>query len=1222
MHLGSAHPVRSEADRCRATSGVRRRHPGPFARHRVAGVWYAVGCVLFALACGAGSVRAEEPPALERVLVLGERGTPVADAVLLRAGSARADAIVFDPRREVLARSDEEGRLVLPDGAQAAGQRLLVSAAGHAPALLPLRGPAVTLRLLAAQPTQGRVRLQRAASQDAAIRLLAVPLPGEGEVAHACELDAAGRWSLPQLHRGRYHLWLRQATGRWQPLGLLAAGGVAAHFESGSGSLAGTLLDAGGTRDAAAALARLVLRRLAPPAAEESLKTDERGRFLFAGLAPGVWSLEFADAGWEFEGQAPDLEVRADEHRDSLVFFARARQWVQGQIQDAERRPVAGARVELAADPRRRAQAVPAAVVTDDAGRFRLGPASPGAGYRLLVAAAGHAPFASDGFEVDEGRTTELKPIRLLPAWSLEILVRDPDGRPVPGAFAQADDVERPLGGAGPLARSARGGADGRLVLEGLAPSDVRARVSASGYQSVDLEVAYPSTGAARSETVYLLAGLGLRGVVRAGASGTAPPYALQLQSVRTGELQSSATGPDGAFAFTGLAPGTYDLRVREGQADGKVLASLRDISAGDDEVIEVLLPARAALRVGVTGAQVGDTPVEISVQARVRAGAEEADVWQDVAVQQVAAVAELQARVEGLAPGTYGVQARQGARAAARELVHVVPGEAAAVELWLPGAGRVAGLFFDADGRAVLGVRVRLSPAEMRGETDALQLWTVSDERGDFVFDAVGAGAWDLVAERAEHAPIRRRLEVHEGEVLVLDDLVLAAGARLEGRIQDAQGRAMDGAWLRLRQPEVGGTVHTARSDGQGRYRFFDLAAGTWELAWLEDGAVRERAWVELAADEERLLDLDASASGRLRVELTRRGLPVPGARVLVRREATADDPAEREREGRTDAQGLCELHHLAAGAWWVRVHWGSALMEQRVLLDDGGEVQLDLEVHEALLRGQVVTPDGQPVPGARLDARPTATNHVERIHGFADTQGRFQLTGVPLGTYDLRATADGFPPGRLSGVQAEVPGAVFDVEVVVGRGGDVELTVVDAESRPVVGARVWAESMQGELLLPAAVLTAGRGRARLRGLPEGRVQLRVQAPGYGRPRLEVVDVLEGEVAEARIAVRAPGTLELFIDAARLDPVRRVRIDILRLPGGECVARRLPLSRLVSGEPWEPLPLSGQVSIADLEPGPYEVVVHAGPRFEPVRERVQVVAGRSVQVALHLEER
>ncbi len=439
---------------------------------------------------------------------------------------------------------------------------------------------------------------------------------------------------------------------------------------------------------------------------------------------------------------------------------------------------------------------------------------------------------------------------------------------------------------------------------------------------------------------------------------------------------------------------------------------------------------------------------------------------------------------------------------------------------------------------------------------------------------------------------------------------------------MRDAAGRSLDGAPLSL-WPLDGGTPWRTLTDGGGTYRFEGLPAGTYELAVEGGPGVAQRAWLDLGAEETRELDLGPAGEGRIGLEIHRRGRPVVGAAVHARREATAQDAVEREAFGHTDLRGECVLTGLAAGAWWVRVVSGSAALEQRVVLAEGAEAAFEWELHEGILRGEVRTLDGAAVPGARVEAHPVGEpGGLWRIRGRADAAGRFELTGLPVGRYDLKAYAEGFPPGRLAGAEADLEGAVFRVEILVGRGGDVRLVVRDGDQRPVVGARVWAEGPAGEPLLAAPVRTSGGGRAQVSGLPEGRVFLRVVAEGYGRPARVAVDVIEGDVAEVEVTLRRPGTLEVLVDAWRWDPVRRVRLDVLRLPDRECVARRLPLARLEPEGPWEPLPLAGSVRVEDLEPGRYEVVVDGGPRFEPLRAEVDVRAGERTQVRLGLEER
>lgn len=100
------------------------------------------------------------------------------------------------------------------------------------------------------------------------------------------------------------------------------------------------------------------------------------------------------------------------------------------------------------------------------------------------------------------------------------------------------------------------------------------------------------------------------------------------------------------------------------------------------------------------------------------------------------------------------------------------------------------------------------------------------------------------------------------------------------------------------------------------------------------------------------------------------------------------------------------------------------------------------------AAIRGQVLDPQGQPVPGARVTATSSSTGW--RRETISDPDGRYVLADLPPGRFAVEIEADGFVPHRFQDLTLRV-GEVLDV--------DASLTVAGVREEVVVsgtGARV----------------------------------------------------------------------------------------------------------------------------------------------------------------------
>ena len=463
----------------------------------------------------------------------------------------------------------------------------------------------------------------------------------------------------------------------------------------------------------------------------------------------------------------------------------------------------------------------------------------------------------------------------------------------------------------------------------------------------------------------------------------------------------------------------------------------------------------------------------------------------------------------------------------------------------------------------------------------------------------------------------------------MVVEEIRLAQGGALTGRLEDADGRPLDGVHVQITRFDADGAPRVVRSDPSGVFHARHLRPGTYRVRVDADtvsGGPRVEAVAEVLADRTTTVTFVAGDAGIIAGTVTREGRAVAGALVDLIHQPAAAAEALRRHRAVTDIDGRFEVGGLAAGAYEVVLQSGAFRALQHLVLEPDHRLDVDLEVWPGVLRGRVLTRSGRAVPGAAVGARPMgADGRPLAAPGFiaegrTDPTGHFQLRGLPLGTYSVTVSAVGLPPGRHEGAEADLPGAAFDVEIVLGRGGDLNLQVRDQEERGVTGARVWLEDDQGAELNRQPYITGAGGRLRIDGVPAGTIQVRVHARGLGRPGLQRVAIEEGRQTDLGIVLRPAGMLHLRVGADQGDPAFRTRIDILRSGTGELVASRRPLAPSRQSSRWGYVPGTGELVVEDLEPGSYVARISAGRSFEPVDVGVQVQSGEvaHLHVTLH----
>jgi RNA polymerase sigma-70 factor (ECF subfamily) len=399
-------------------------------------------------------------------------------------------------------------------------------------------------------------------------------------------------------------------------------------------------------------------------------------------------------------------------------------------------------------------------------------------------------------------------------------------------------------------------------------------------------------------------------------------------------------------------------------------------------------------------------------------------------------------------------------------ELLRLKKGETLDVVLRLRGpAASVAGTVRDTDGRGVPYAQVVLAlpggySVEVAGggratkmpaciaETDAEGGFRIDGiepgRRQPFVARALGYGAWHGVCALAA------------GETQTLD-VTLPAGCIVEGRVLDAAGGPVAGAWLAA---DAGSAklyadfeTCTAQSAGDGTFRIDSLPTGL----------VQMRAGHQLGSDQTTLrLSPDAPAKWDARLDpgpsivgrvVDERGKPRPGFVVAVQ---SYDVNASRTTNAPTDADGRFALRGLRDEP--LRISLSSSYQDIACLhVDDvrPGADELVLRVPDSALpsarvRGSLAGSAGRPLHEATVYLWQENNGRSPGFQ-FDDANGSFALGPVPPGQYRVVACARGCPEVHLGTIRLEA-GATLDLgRVVLGGAGTLRASVFAANGNPV---------------------------------------------------------------------------------------------------------------------------------------------------------------------------
>lgn len=414
----------------------------------------------------------------------------------------------------------------------------------------------------------------------------------------------------------------------------------------------------------------------------------------------------------------------------------------------------------------------------------------------------------------------------------------------------------------------------------------------------------------------------------------------------------------------------------------------------------------------------------------------------------------------------------------------------------------RVSGRVVDEKGRPVRGASVRAFGAQTAalGGGDSLGVTAgpvppisaaasaglafVTESRADadgaFVLEGLRPGQYTVVASHDDFAPSgATRIELSAGESRTSVEVVMLPGGELSGRVVDERGRGLESIPIELRAD--GERLPRMSVTDEGGEFSFEGVRGEVTVTALPYDLPPAREVVTVSGDERVAIELALSRSletlrGRV---VDERGFGISGALLTV----TSEDPARPvKRSAKSDADGSFSVPALPAPPYGVSVEHPAFSQTRMTGVDETDDLEVTMVAGVTLL-GEVLdgwTGDG--LEGVRV-----------RIRGEQDAQtrsrqdGTFVLRQLPTGTYEVSFEHSDYE-GQTQRVVLEPPRYVDRPQeldaVRLEPGGVVEGEVVDADLSPVAGAEVaWGDPPRWS----TAARTDGRGRFRLRGVPEG---------------------------------------------------------------------------------------------------------------------------------------
>lgn len=516
------------------------------------------------------------------------------------------------------------------------------------------------------------------------------------------------------------------------------------------------------------------------------------------------------------------------------------------------------------------------------------------------------------------------------------------------------------------------------------------------------------------------------------------------------------------------------------------------------------------------------------------------------------------------------------------------------------PGA-EITGTLTDTEGNRLAGLPVRLEPQSdfsaipipgigsmMRTVTSLLDddpIEVLTAEDGTFRITAVTPGSYDLRVQQRGYIPLERPVTATSDSVQDVGTLKLDPGESLYGRVVDAGGQPVVGALVSafatqnrmmmggMSDDEINGRLRT-KTDDKGRFTISGLGTKKYGLAATAHGfgsAVEK----EVVPGTGTTLTLTPGWTVHGVVVSGVDGSPVEGVQVQTGASLAS-----------TNADGMFTLEEVSPGELapggmgmgrsrnnnnYVRIsakHDDYVTKRQRVNKEDIDNGVVRIEVWpQCVIRGSVVGPDNQPLPGVLIQVVPPGeapealADMIFVAATVTDLEGNFEVKGGPLdldGTVRIKASHVKYATEFSEDIETEEGVDPPPVSLRLVNGGILEGQVTDGQY-PLAGVQVRVgrasdqDAQQGMMMAMFGIPAGGRrvytdeeGYYRVERVAPGAYEVEAKGVHFSDSSKEKTSIGSGDTVVVNFTLDPGGVIEGSVVDKSGAPLAGARVRVI----------------------------------------------------------------------------
>jgi uncharacterized GH25 family protein len=456
-------------------------------------------------------------------------------------------------------------------------------------------------------------------------------------------------------------------------------------------------------------------------------------------------------------------------------------------------------------------------------------------------------------------------------------------------------------------------------------------------------------------------------------------------------------------------------------------------------------------------------------------------------------------------------------------------------IKIIQPAESRIEGVVVDKDtGKPVAGINLLLR--ESQNYTVYGQNLVTSGDNGAFTISGVSAGSYNIIFAMPQQdisdwvaQPVSVTLEAGQTKKDV--KVELEKGGFLEAILTDVDNsKPLEGAGISLYSNRLGQSFSgSSNKDGIARIR---LLPGVYTsiTAYKQDySSIDQQDAITIVEGSIKRLEFQLNSMPALSgIVSDESGKPVKGAKLLI----LAGSSSEIE----SDSEGKYEISWDDMALPAMVIQRDMPLLVCRYVEGnlataftvDKATKTLDIKLKPGVtIIGKVIGSDGKSIEGAgiRIMLRQTmmASTFLRNVSIKTDAEGNFEIKAVPADQrYQINVNANGYGSKQIDTYANNAINNILDVEPLTLPIANLTVSgqVVDTEGNPLANARIESRNFEGGQPESLLTQTDSQGKFILKGVCEGKVNVRANVTRTGKS-LSAIVYTNGGASDIKIVAR-----------------------------------------------------------------------------------------------------